>query len=118
MRHAWIAASDYTIQCGAVGLAINQSMAFGRATIVADEPGSDSQILVDGQTGFRFKKADLDDMARVVAGVVRDDARRAAVGAAARHLLDTDASIDNMTRVIDRCIRRGLEIARDRGGLR
>jgi glycosyltransferase involved in cell wall biosynthesis len=55
----WIAAADATIQCGAVGLAIIQSMAFGVTTIIADEAGPDTEPLVHGQTGLRYEKGNI-----------------------------------------------------------
>ena len=53
MDYAWIAAADVNVQCGAVGLAINQSMALGVPTVIADEWGVDAELIQDGVTGWR-----------------------------------------------------------------
>ena len=69
--YTWIAASDMTIQCGAIGLAINQSMAFGAATIIADERGPDSEIVEHGVTGWRYPRGDLSRLVDTVAEVLQ-----------------------------------------------
>jgi glycosyltransferase involved in cell wall biosynthesis len=102
--YTWIAAADATIQCGAVGLAINQSMAFGTPTIIADEIGADTEILAHGETGWRYPRGDLDALARTVAAVFADPARTAGVNDAARTLLRDRVNIENMTEVMVRCI--------------
>jgi glycosyltransferase involved in cell wall biosynthesis len=106
--YLWIAASDITIQCGAVGLAINQSMAFGTPTVIADQIGPDTELLVDGQTGWRYPQGDLDALVATVAAVMGDDTTRQRITNQARCLVRDDVNIDNMVRNVDACIRAAL----------
>ena len=64
--NCWIAASDLNLQLGAVGLAINQSMAFGIPTLIADELGSDTEILIHNQTGWRYPKGDINRLVGLI----------------------------------------------------
>ena len=52
--YAWTAACEVGIYPGAVGLAINVAMAFGKPTIIADERGADSEILETRYHGLAF----------------------------------------------------------------
>jgi len=110
----WIAASDITIQCGAIGLAINQSMAFGRATVVADEPGPDSEIVEQGVTGWRYPRGDLSGLVDTVAEVLRNHSSRDRITSAARERMRTEITIENMVEQLDRCISDALRIAHQR----
>jgi glycogen(starch) synthase len=112
--YAWIAASDITIQCGAIGLAINQSMAFGSATVVADEPGPDSEIVEHGITGWRYPRGDLTRMVDTVAEVLGDSASRDRITSTARERMRTQITIENMVEQLDRCISDALQVAHQR----
>lgn len=112
--YTWIAASDMTIQCGAIGLAINQSMAFGKATIVADEPGPDSEIVEHGVTGWRYPRGNLTQMVETVGEVLNNSGERERITNTAREQMRTKITIENMVEQIDRCITDALQIAHAR----
>ncbi len=112
--YTWIAASDMTIQCGAIGLAINQSMAFGKATIIADEPGPDSEIVEHGVTGWRYPRGDLSRLVSTVADVLYNTQDRERITRAARERMRTQITIENMVEQLDRCISDAIQIARQR----
>jgi len=102
--YAWIATSDITIQPGAVGLAINQSLAFGVPTIIADEVGSDTEIVVHGQTGWRYPRGNLDAMVKMIAEVLSNPDATNRVASAGRALMRDTVTLDNMAAAIDRSI--------------
>ncbi|QOJ00206.1 MAG: glycosyltransferase family 4 protein [Phycisphaeraceae bacterium] len=117
--YAWIAASHACVYPGAVGLAINQSLAFGKPTIIADEIGADSEILVgqahpDRQTGWRYPRGDLDALTAAVAAILRGGHEVDAVRHRARALMRDTVTLDNMVANIDAAIRAGLADARAR----
>lgn len=115
MDYSWIAAADATIQCGAVGLAINQSMALGKPTIIADERGPDTEPLVDRETGFRFEKGNLEDLVRSVAMALSDDPIVHEVCMNAQSLMQSRYSINHMVLKIHQCVLMALsERARGR----
>jgi glycosyltransferase involved in cell wall biosynthesis len=114
--YAWISACDVGIYPGAVGLAINISLAFGRPTIIADERGADSEILRHGETGWRYPRGDLDAMVAAVGHVLANPEEAAVVGGRGRVLLRDTVTIDNMAANIDRAVRVALALRRPRKG--
>jgi len=114
--YAWIATSDLTVQCGAVGLAINQSMAFGKPTIIADEHGSDTEILEHDHTGWRYPRGDVAALVDTVATILAEPEETQRVTSASRERMRTDVTIDNMARSMDDCIRQALKISQQRRG--
>lgn len=108
--YAWIAASDVAIQCGAVGLAVNQSMAFGVPTVIADQPGVDTELIVDRQTGWRYREGDLDHLVQTVGHVLTDEQERGRITDAARAKVRDEATIVNMYQQIDRCIAAAINL--------
>jgi len=112
--YGWMAAADATIQCGAVGLALNQSMALGKPTIIADEIGSDTEILVHGETGWRYPRGDIDRLVETVTAVLRRDDATARVKARARTLLRDRVNISNMATNLRYCIDHALAMSSTR----
>ncbi|MFO0874349.1 MAG: glycosyltransferase family 4 protein [Phycisphaerales bacterium] len=92
----WIAACDIAVQCGGLGLAINQYLAFGKPTLVADEPGVDGEFVLDGVTGFRYEKGDPRALADAVARMLEDPPRTARIAETGRELVRTSGNIDRM----------------------
>jgi len=106
--YAWISTCDIGIYPGAVGLAINISLAFAKPTIIADEYGADSEIIEEGVTGWRFKRGDLGDMSRAVGDVLRAPEKVTRICKNARVLMRDKITIDNMARNVDKAIRAAL----------
>lgn len=108
--YAWIAASDLCIYPGAVGLAINQSLAFGKPTLIADERGADSEILIGAekpasQTGWRFERGNLEALVAGVRMILDGGDSAQTVCRRAMELMRDKVTIDNMIGSIDRSIR-------------
>lgn len=108
--YAWISTCDLGIYPGAVGLAINISLAFGKPTVVADEPGSDTEILEHGATGWRYPKGNLEAMVATVQRVIRDPQASRVVCARAQQLMRDTVTIDNMVNNIDSAVRLALAV--------
>jgi glycosyltransferase involved in cell wall biosynthesis len=112
--YAWIATSDVVVIPGAIGLALNQAMAFGKPTIIADEPGADAEMLRHGETGWRYPRGDIEALTRTVTDVLLHPDEARAIAAAAQRTIRQEATIERMVDVIDRTLVEGLEIARQR----
>ena len=107
--YAWYAVADLSVQCGAVGLGVNQSMSFGIPTVAADEPGPDSEIVRHGETGWRYEKANVDALVEVVDQVLTDAEQRESIAAAGQKLMRDEVTIDNMVQQLDACTRAALD---------
>lgn len=112
--YAWIAAADVTVQCGAVGLAMNQSMAFGVPTVIADEFGADTEILEDRRTGWRYERGNVEALVETIAEIRATPERTAAITEAARRLLRDNVTIEAMADSIHACIEQACARARTR----
>ncbi len=113
--YAWIATCDISIYPGAVGLAINQSLAFGKPTLIANEIGADSEILIGNekpaaQTGWRYERGNLDAMVAGVREILTGGAAVDAVRDRAMVLMRDKVTLDNMVGAIDRSIRLALDL--------
>lgn len=106
--YAWISAAEVNVQMGAVGLAINQSMALGTATVVADEFGPDSELIVHGETGWRFPRGDLNALESTLKEVITNDRSRSKVMVAAQKLLQEEVTIERMVDTFDEAISEAL----------
>jgi glycosyltransferase involved in cell wall biosynthesis len=62
------------------GLVVNEAMNAGRAIIVSGETGCGPDLVRDGENGFVFQARDVEDLRRVLAGVLSDPQRCAAMG--------------------------------------
>ncbi|MFN3201175.1 MAG: glycosyltransferase family 4 protein [Bradymonadia bacterium] len=106
--YAWLSAAHMAIFPGAVGLSINQSMAFGTPTIIADERGADAEIVRHEETGWRYRRGDVPALVDVVARVCADDEGRQRVSARGRQLMRDDITLDQMARALDSAISAAL----------
>lgn len=111
--YAWIATADATVQPGAVGLAINQSMALGVPTVIADEIGADTEILVHGETGWRYPRGDVQALTHTLNSVLSDQQAVGRITEAARHTLRDEVTLEAMAQVIDGAIRAALALRGD-----
>lgn len=94
--YQWIGASDVSVMCGGLGLAIQQTLAFGRPMVVADEQGVDGELVLHGETGWRYPKGDVEALATVVNEVLADASRSAAIARRGQDLVRDEVTIDGM----------------------
>lgn len=109
--YAWIAAADYNLQPGAVGLAINQSMALATPTIIADEPGPDAEMVTHGETGWRFRRGDADDLLRVIREVQGDAERTRRIAEAGREHIRHTVNIEQMVERVAESAEKAMRLA-------
>ena len=112
--YCWIAAADICVYPGAVGLAINQGLALGKPTIIADEWGADGELIEHERTGYRYPRGDLAALVRAVSHVLQNPAETARIGRTARELIRDQVTIENYVSRLDEAIRFGLDLRRRR----
>lgn len=62
----YFAASDYFILPGIGGLALNQAMLWKTPCIVSAADGTEDDLIIDGISGFRFKKDDINSLTNTI----------------------------------------------------
>lgn len=78
--YAWIAAADVCVFPGAVGLAVNQALALGVPTVIADEDGADGEIVEHEVTGWRYERGDIAALAQLIRSILADRHMTTAAG--------------------------------------
>ena len=94
------------------GLVVNEAMASGRPAIVSRSVGCCADLVVEGETGHAFTCRDVQGLADILAGYLRDPARAARQGAAAaRHVLafSTERVVDGVLGALQVCRQDGAE---------
>ena len=104
----WLALADVAVFGGAVGLAVNVSLAVETPTIVADEQGSDTEILIDGVTGLRFQKGDIASLSNVLQTLLEQPALGAQLARRGRELVLERATLRRMVDGMEAGIRYAL----------
>ena len=77
-------------------MAIQQTLAFGRPMVVADEPGVDGEVVVNGETGWRYPRGDVSALAATVSAVLSDPAEASEVAYKGQELIRNNVNIDTM----------------------
>lgn len=106
--YCWIAACDISIYPGAVGLAINQSLALKKPTIIADEWGADGELIIHGKTGYRFPRGDLAALVASVQHVLKNPAEADGFAHSAQAIVRDEVTIENYVNKLNVIIQRGL----------
>jgi len=94
--HLWLKAAHISITGGAVGLAMNVSMSHGVPTIIPNEYGSDSELLINNVNGVRFEPNDVSSLEESLSKLVSDKKLRNTIGESAFKTIDAKASIPVM----------------------
>ena len=94
--YQWIATCDVAVQCGAIGLAINQCLALGKPLVVADEPGVDGELVVHGETGWRYPRGDVRRLAETISHVLSSPEEAGRIADAGREAVRNRATIGHM----------------------
>lgn len=94
--YRWIGASDVSVMCGGLGLAIQQALAFGRPVVVADEQGVDGEVVRHGETGWRYPRGDINALADTINAVLANPEGSAAVARRGQDLIRDEVNIDKM----------------------
>lgn len=94
--YSWIGASDVSVMCGGLGLAIQQALAFGRPMVVADEPSVDGEIVLHGETGWRYPRGDVNALAKAINAVLADPIGSAVIARRGQELIRSEVNIDGM----------------------
>jgi glycosyltransferase involved in cell wall biosynthesis len=76
------------------GLVVNEAMACGRPAIVSDLVGCGPDLVVEGETGWRFPCGNVEALAAALARAAADAPRLVAMGAAAQRRVLSAYSVE------------------------
>ena len=92
----WLSSADVSVMGGATGLALNVSMGTGTATLIADECGSDSELLEHRTNGLRYKAGDFLDLKQNIELLIKDADLAKILGDKARKTVLNRATVPKM----------------------
>ncbi len=106
----YFAASDCLVLPGVGGLALNQAMFWRKTCIVSEADGTEDDLVIDGETGFRFEKNNLVSLTEAMDRRIRIDNRELfRMSDKVREIIDTKSNVNNMVHVFISGVRRVLE---------
>jgi glycosyltransferase involved in cell wall biosynthesis len=73
----------------AFGLVVNEAMICGLPLVISDCVGAKFDLLRPGETGYIFPIGDVDALAAILKELLHDPEKRARMGAAARHRMES-----------------------------
>ena len=92
----WLSVADVSVMGGATGLALNVSMGNGTATLIADECGSDAELLGHRTNGLRYKVGDVLDLRQNLELLISDTTFANTLGNKARETVLERATVPRM----------------------
>lgn len=97
---AYFVASDCLVMPGAGGLALNQAMFWRKICIVGEADGTEDDLIIEGKTGFRFMKDDLNDLIKAMERrILLSENESSLMAEAARSIVLKQSNVNNMVTV-------------------
>jgi glycosyltransferase involved in cell wall biosynthesis len=101
----YFAAADFFILPGVGGLAVNQAMMWGTPCIVSEADGTENDLVLEGQTGFRFEKNDKNSLIKALNRAVSlDQQQKQEMSFNAQKLILTRSNTNKMVEIFTEII--------------
>jgi glycosyltransferase involved in cell wall biosynthesis len=102
---SYFAAADFFVLPGHGGLAFNQAMYWGTPCVVSEADGTEDDLVIDGETGFRFQLGNRDSLFTALNACLRlPAADRGRMSQAARRLIVNRSNVNEMVAEFNRSI--------------
>jgi len=93
----YFAAADIMVLPGIGGLALNQAMFWGKPCIVSEADGTEDDLVIDDQTGFRFKKDSLNSLENAMRrALMTSDKDLKNMGDRSKQIIEFQINVNNM----------------------
>ncbi len=101
----YFAASTCLVLPGTGGLALNQSMFWRKICIAGEADGTEDDLVIDGRTGFRFMKGDLNSLIEDMQKVINlDEKEKEVMGNRAREIITSKSNVNYMVKIFTQTI--------------
>jgi len=108
---AYFAASDCLVLPGVGGLALNQAMFWGKLCIVSEADGTEEDLVIDGVSGYRFKKNDLNSLIDAMERRIKENPQKLQkMSEVARDIIVKRSNVNNMVRHFSNAIEKMLSV--------
>lgn len=96
------------------GVVVNEAMAAGLPVLVSDRAGCTPDLVIEGETGFRFDPYDIEQLAGLLERTAHPETDRASLGAAGQRLVETNFSLEQFASGLWDAFLRGVGEQTDR----
>lgn len=101
----YFAASSCLVLPGVGGLAINQGMFWRKICITSEADGTEEDLVIEAETGFRFLKDNITSLVEAMLKVVNlSESERELMGNKARNIIETQSNVNNMVNIFTKAI--------------
>jgi glycosyltransferase involved in cell wall biosynthesis len=101
----YFAASTCLVLPGTGGLALNQAMFWRKICIAGEADGTEDDLVIDGRTGYRFIKNDLNSLKEAMQKVINlDEQEKAVMGDRAREIITSKSNVNYMVKIFTQTI--------------
>jgi glycosyltransferase involved in cell wall biosynthesis len=105
-------AADINVFPARTGLAIVQSMALFKPTIIADEPFADAELIIHNETGLRYTPYQVESLTAEIRRVLDDRDLATRLGTNGHDFVMQNATIENMVAKLQEAIALALKVRR------
>ncbi|MFO7669619.1 MAG: glycosyltransferase [Bacteroidales bacterium] len=101
----YFAASDCYVLPGVGGLGLNQAMFWKKTCIVSEADGTENDLVIESETGFRFSKDDLQSLTEAMERRINTSpAEIRKMSAKCREIIETKSNVNAMVKVFSESV--------------
>jgi len=101
----YFAASDCFVLPGVGGLALNQAMFWKKTCIVSEADGSENDLVIESETGFRFEKDNLLSLSQAMERRINSTPSEVEeMSAKSREIIETKSNVNSMVQVFSESV--------------
>ena len=101
----YFAAADCFVLPGIGGLALNQAMFWGTTCIVSEADGTENDLVIESETGFRFEKDNLQSLSNAMERRFKSSPSEVEeMSAKSREFIETKSNVNSMVQVFSESV--------------
>ncbi len=101
----YFAAADCFVLPGIGGLALNQAMFWRKTCIVSEADGTENDLVIESETGFRFKKDDLQSLTSAMERRINcSPSEIDEMSAKSREIIETKSNVNSMVQIFSESV--------------
>lgn len=101
----YFAAADCFVLPGIGGLALNQAMFWRKTCIVSEADGTENDLVIESETGFRFKKDDLQSLTDAMERRIKSGPSEIEkMSTKSREIIETKSNVNSMVQVFSESV--------------
>ncbi len=101
----YFAAADCFVLPGIGGLALNQAMFWRKTCIVSEADGTENDLVIESETGFRFEKDNLQSLSNAMERRIKSSPSEIEkMSAKSREIIETKSNVNSMVQIFSESV--------------